>query len=195
MRAFTGLRLSTSGPQREECHDGEVLRRRLLASPAESAEECARRSVAFFRLLAQCDEIYARWFEQGDSLEEALQRGVHAGCWGLPSLLQCEENQLGKDGFSLGAWTGHAEAGRGGMVQLTCGDASGAYPNSCVLYLPRTDVEPEGTRVLTAPVLVSVLRAMVLAWEPLFGVIATHEFRRALRPARDPRASRVGSPT
>nr|WP_245814875.1 Imm52 family immunity protein [Cystobacter ferrugineus] len=41
--------------------------------------------------------------------------------------------------------------------------------------------------MLTAPVLVRVLRAMVLAWEPLFGVIATHEFRRALRPARDPR--------
>lgn len=153
----------------------------------ESAEECARRSVAFFRLLAQCDEIYARWFEQGDSLEEALQREFTPDVGTFLRYFQCEENQLGKDGFSLGAWTGHAEAGRGGMVQLTCGDASGAYPNSCVLYLPRTDVEPEGARVLTAPVLVSVLRAMVLAWEPLFGVIATHEFRRALRPARDPR--------
>jgi hypothetical protein len=40
----------------------------------ESAEECARRSVTFFRLLSQCDEIYARWYEQGDSVEEALQR-------------------------------------------------------------------------------------------------------------------------
>ena len=41
--------------------------------------------------------------------------------------------------------------------------------------------------MVAAPVLVNVLRAMVLAWEPLFGVIATDEFRAALRPKRDPR--------
>jgi hypothetical protein len=41
---------------------------------------------------------------------------------------------------------------------------------------------------VAAPVLVNVLRAMVLAWEPLFGVIATDKFRDALRPEdRDPR--------
>ena len=153
----------------------------------ESAEECARRSVTFFRLLSQCDESYARWFEQGDSLEEALQREFTPDYATFLRFFQREENQLGKDGFSFGAWTGHAEGGRGGMVSLTCGDASGAYPNCCVLYLPWPEVEPEGARVVAAPVLVNVLRAMVLAWEPLFGVVATHEFRTALRPAKDPR--------
>ena len=153
----------------------------------ESAEQCARRSVTFFRLLAQCDEIYARWYEQGDSVEEALEREFTPDSATFLRFFQREENQLGGDGLSLGAWTGHVEDGRGGMVNLTCGDASGAYPNCCLLYLPRPDVEPEGARVVAAPVLVNVLRAMVLAWEPLFGVIATDEFRNALRPKRDPR--------
>lgn len=153
----------------------------------ESAEECARRSVTFFRHLAQCDEIYARWFEQGDSLEEALQREFTPDFATFLRFYQSEENQLGRDGFSFGAWTGHAEDGRGGMVNLTCGDASGAYPNCCLLYLPWPEIEPEGPRVMTTAALVNVLRAMVLAWEPLFGVVATHEFRRALRPAGDPR--------
>jgi len=153
----------------------------------ESAEECARRSVTFFQLLSQCDEIYARWYEQGDSVEEALQREFTPDYTTFLRFFQQEENQLGRDGFSLGAWTGHAEDGRGGMVNLTCGDASGAYPNCCLLYLPWPEVEPEGPRVVTAPVLVNVLRAMVLAWEPLFGVIATDELRHALRPQREAR--------
>jgi len=147
----------------------------------ESAEECARRTETFFRYLSQCDEIFARWYEQADSEEEALQREFTPNYETFLRFFHREENQLGKDGFSLGAWTGHAEVGRGGMVSLTCGDASGAYPNCCLLYLPWPEVEPEGRRVVTAPVLANVVRAMVLAWEPLLGVIATDAFREAMR--------------
>jgi hypothetical protein len=153
----------------------------------ESAEECARRTETFFRLLAHCDETFAHWYEQADSAEQALQRGFKPNYETFLRFYHREENQLGKDGFSFGAWTGHVEDGRGGMVSLTCGDASGAYPNCCVLYLPWPEVEPEGARMVVAPVLVNVLRAMVLAWEPLFGVVATDELRWALRPERDPR--------
>ncbi|WNG23789.1 hypothetical protein F0U62_06920 [Cystobacter fuscus] len=153
----------------------------------ESAEECARRTETFFRLLARCDETFARWYEQADSAEEALQRGFTPDYETLLRFYRREENQLGKDGFSFGAWTGHVEDGRGVMLSLTCGDASGAYPNCCVLYLPWPEVEPEGARVVVAPVLVNVMRAMVLAWEPLVGVVATDEWRWALRPEKDPR--------
>ena len=154
---------------------------------SESAEECARRAVTFFRLLAQCDEIYSRWYEQGDSLEEALEREFTPDHATFLRLFHREEPRLNGAGFSLGAWTGHAEDGRGGMVSLTCGDSSGAYPNCCLLYLPWSDIEPEGPRVVTASVLANVLRAMVLAWEPNWGVIATDEFRRAMRPKGDPK--------
>jgi hypothetical protein len=120
-------------------------------------------------------------------VEEALQRGFTPDFATFLRFFQREENQLGRDGFSFGAWTGHAEDGRGGMVNLTCGDASGAYPNCCLLYLPWPEIEPEGARVMTTPVLVNVLRAMVLAWEPVFGVVASTELHWALRPKRDPR--------
>ncbi|ATB27602.1 Imm52 family immunity protein [Melittangium boletus] len=40
---------------------------------------------------------------------------------------------------------------------------------------------------MTTPVLVNVLKAMVLAWDPVFGVVASDELRWALRPERDPR--------
>lgn len=48
-------------------------------------------------------------------------------------------------------------------------------------------VQPEGARVVAAPVLVNVMRAMVLSWEPLIGVVATDEGRWALRPEKDHR--------
>lgn len=153
----------------------------------ESAEECARRTETFFHLLVRCDEIFSRWYEQADTEEEALQRGFTPNYETLLRFYRREENQLGKDGFSFGAWTGHVDDGRGSMVRLTCGDASGAYPNCCVLRLPWPEIEPEGARVMTTPVLVNVLRAMVLAWEPVFGVVASDELRWELRPERDPR--------
>ncbi|WP_395829759.1 Imm52 family immunity protein [Archangium violaceum] len=50
----------------------------------ESAEECARRSATFFRLLSQCDELYARWYEKGDTEEEAI-RSAHSHRCSPPS--------------------------------------------------------------------------------------------------------------
>ena len=72
-------------------------------------------------------------------------------------------------------------------MSLTCGDASGAYPNCCLLYLPWPEVEPEGGCILTVPFLTKVLRAMVLAWEPRSGVIGSDDFREAMRQEGDRR--------
>jgi len=154
---------------------------------AESAEECSRRAETYFLPLSQCDALFARWYEQADSLEEALHREFTPDYETLLRFFRREENQLGKDGFSLGAWTGHEEDGHGGLLSLTCGDASGAYPNCCLLYLPWPEVEPDGQRILNVPMLMKVLRAMVLAWEPRSGVIGSDDFRAAMRPEGDRR--------
>lgn len=153
----------------------------------ESAEECARRTETFFQLLARCDHLFGRWYEQADSEEAALQRGFTPDYETLLRLYRTEENPLGTAGFNFSAWTGHVDDGRGSMVRITCGDSSGAYPNCCVLHLPWPEIEPEGARVMTLPVVVNVLRAMVLAWEPVLGVVASDELRWALRPERDSR--------
>ncbi|KFA92652.1 hypothetical protein Q664_13675 [Archangium violaceum Cb vi76] len=149
----------------------------------ESADACARRAETFFHLLSQCDSDYSRWFEQADSLKRALQLQFEPTADTFAGLFKKRSNRLGKVGFIFGAWTGHAENERGGMVRVICGsDALGA-PNSCFLQLP---LEAPGTeRVLTVPVLTGVMRAMVLAWEPDWGVVTSDNFRDSLSEEGD----------
>ncbi|MCY1040913.1 immunity 52 family protein [Corallococcus sp. bb12-1] len=49
-------------------------------------------------------------------------------------------------------------------LRITCGDYSGANPNSCVMPLPRKGHNV--ARIITVPVLTGVLRSMVHSWEP-----------------------------
>ncbi|WNG55627.1 hypothetical protein F0U59_13250 [Archangium gephyra] len=144
----------------------------------ESAEACARRAETFFHLLSRCDSDYSCWFEQSDSLRRALQLQFEPTADTFARLFKKRSNRLGKVGFIFGAWTGHAENERGGMVRVICGsDALGA-PNSCFLQLPLE--EPGTERVLTVPVLTGVMRAMVSAWEPDWGVVTSDNLRDSL---------------
>lgn len=142
----------------------------------ESAEECARRAETFFRLLSHCDLIYARWFEQADSVKKALQLQFEPTYDTFVRFFGKRTYKEGKDGFSFSAWTGHKEDGRGGMLMLRCGSAARVVPNNCLLYLP--DEGPEVERVLTAQVLAQVMRAMVLAWEPDWGGVISRGYQR-----------------
>jgi hypothetical protein len=144
----------------------------------ESAEECARRTEIFFRLLSRCDSIYARWFEQADSLKKALQLQFEPTYDTFVRFFGRRKYRDGKDGFSFSAWTGHKEDGHGGMVMLRCGSAAEVVSNNCLLYLPSEG--PEEGRVLTPSVLTEVMRALVLAWEPDCGVVTSHDMRDTL---------------
>ncbi len=141
----------------------------------ESAEECARRAERFFRLLAQCDPIYAHWFEQANSLKKALQLQFEPTYETFLRFFKSRKYSEGSFGFSFSAWTGHKENGHGGAVLLSCGSAVTPPPNSCILEFPYAG--PEEQRVLTAPVLTEVLRALVLAWEPDWGGVISESYR------------------
>ncbi|OJT26856.1 hypothetical protein BO221_02240 [Archangium sp. Cb G35] len=145
----------------------------------EPAEECARRAEAFFHLLSQCDPIYTRWFEKADSRKKALQLQFEPTAETFLRFFKKRTYQEGRDGFMLGFWTGH-EPGHGGRVTLRCGSAAEFVPNRCLLNLPKE--EPEKERMLKVDVLAQVLRAMVLAWEPDWGVITSGDFRDNLSP-------------
>ncbi|MCY1081692.1 immunity 52 family protein [Archangium lansingense] len=147
------------------------------AERKEPAEACAQRAETFFRLLSRCDPIYARWFEQADSRKKALQLQFEPTAETFTRFFKRRAYQEGRDGFMIGVWTGH-EQGHGGQVSLRCGSAAEFVPNSGLLYLPKE--EPEMERVLTATVLAEVLRTMVLAWEPDWGVITSGDFRDSL---------------
>jgi hypothetical protein len=141
----------------------------------ESAEQCARRAETFFRLLAASHPSYERWFEKHNSTKKSLQLEFEPTVDTFLRFFARKKYQVGRDGFLLGAWTGHVKQDQGGMVMLGCGGDAEATPNSVILYFP---VEPPGKeRQLTVPVLTGVMRAMVLAWEPDVGVIVSDAFR------------------
>jgi hypothetical protein len=57
-------------------------------------------------------------------------------------------------------------------------------PSNCVLR--RYDEGPIGERVLTAPVMAEVLRAMALAWEPEWGVATSYEHQQMITKEDSP---------
>ena len=141
----------------------------------ESAEECARRAETFFRLLSGADPIYVHWFEQANSLKKALQLRFEPTYETFLRFFKLKKYNEGSFGFSFSAWTGHKEDGHGGMVMLSCGSAAAPPPNACLLNLPSAGLEEQ--RVLSAPVLTEVMRALVLAWEPDWGGVISHAYR------------------
>lgn len=143
----------------------------------ESALQCARRAETFFRLLSRCDPTYARWYEQNNSAERVLQFEPTSDTF--VRFFGQKKYQVWEDeGFSFGAWTGHVEDDRGGMVTLSCGLRAEVAPNNVLLYFPSDGEELE--RLLTLPVLTGVMRAMALAWEPDWAVVASDDFRDCL---------------
>ena len=134
----------------------------------ESAEECARRAETFFRLLAECHPSYARWYEQNNSTRKALQLGFEPTHESFLRFFGKKKYQSGSDGFSFAAWTGHVKQDQGGMVMLGCGSKAEVAPNFLWLFLPPEALGHE--RMLSAPVLTGVMRAMAVAWEPEWAV-------------------------
>ncbi len=143
-----------------------------LARP-ESAEACARRAERFLHLLARCDPSWSRWYETADSFEEARKRQFSTSAANFQKLFAQKENHFG-DRFSFHLWTGD-NLDETSSVDGSFGHSSLRLPSTCVLS--PYDEGPMRERVLTAPVMAEVLRAMALAWEPEWGV-ATSETHR-----------------
>jgi hypothetical protein len=144
----------------------------------ESAEQCARRSETFFRLMAASHPDYVRWFEQASSTRRALQLQFEPSYDTFMRLFGKKKYQFGRDGFSFAAWTGHVKQDQGGMVMIRCGATAEVVPNSVLLDFPWE--EPGKERLLTLPVLTGVMRAMALAWEPDWAIATTDDLRNHL---------------
>jgi len=150
----------------------------------ETADECARRAESFFRLLSRCEPIYSRWFEKAPTRKKALQLQFEPTHETFLKFFSKKKYQ-GVEGFHFGAWTGH-EQGLGGMISLTCGSCAESFCNVCLVYLPTE--EPVMGRVLGAPVLAEVLRALVLAWEPDDGGVFSDAYQElSHEPVGSPR--------
>jgi hypothetical protein len=140
---------------------------------SESAEACARRAELFFHLLGRSDPAWTRWYETADSFEEARKHPFTTDAANFKKLFGRKENQIG-DGFTFWLWAG-GTLQEASSIRGTCGSADPWLRTNCVLK-PYED-GPIAERVLAAPIMTEVLRAMALAWEPEWGV-ATSEAHR-----------------
>ncbi|RKH68542.1 immunity 52 family protein [Corallococcus llansteffanensis] len=136
----------------------------------ETAEECARRTADFLNLLARCDQFLAHWYKPARSLKDVRKHSLMPP--EVPALAELFRRGVNRErggpvieqlGYSL--WFGNGGSdGDGVDLRITCGDYSGANPNSCVMPLPRKG--PDAARILTVPALTGVVRSMVHSWEP-----------------------------
>ncbi|WP_224371665.1 immunity 52 family protein [Hyalangium versicolor] len=76
------------------------------------------------------------------------------------------------------------------LVDGNCGHSSLHLPSTCVLR--PYDEGPISERVLTASVMAAVLRAMVLAWEPEWGVVSSHQYDDLISEQVMPAGTSVG---
>ena len=150
----------------------------------ELPEDCARRTATLLNLLAACDPFLANWYKPAKSLKDArkpplMPPDVHT----LTELFRRGVNRerggpaIEQLGFSF--WFGNGGVGADSAdLRVTCGDYSGANPNSCVMPLPRKG--PNAERLITAPVLASVVRSMALAWDADWALATSWDHRELL---------------
>ncbi|WP_408888224.1 immunity 52 family protein [Myxococcus faecalis] len=153
----------------------------------ETPEECARRTADFLNLLSSCDPVLAQWYKPARSLKDARRHSLMPP--DLPTLTEMFRRGVNRErggpaierlGYSF--WFGNGESGADSAdLRVTCGDYSGANPNSCVLPLPKKG--PSVERILTAPVLTSVVRSMVRPWEPDWAFATSDSYAAAHQEA------------
>jgi hypothetical protein len=154
-------------------------------SRQESAEACARRAEAYFRLLAPLDPTWTHWFGKANTLQEALKLRIDPVAPTLQALFEQKAHRLLEDGYALGLWNGEqfADATR---TDLACGTSSRSVSNACVLNPPIPARSIVGERIVNAHTMSQVVRAMALAWEPDWGVAMSNAYLDMVTPGQLP---------
>ena len=165
----------------------------------ESADECARRASLLLDDLSRRDECLRTWFNRGKSRKDALAQPVDISEKSLRSLLMRGRNRYDADGaviedlgFRLAVWNGGSGGGDCGL-SLHCGSCASTpstwIPNSCVLSLPNEGEAVD--RLLSVPLLLRIIEAMVATLEPDWGVATSYAYQETLPPG-EPGAPVVG---
>jgi Immunity protein 52 len=150
------------------------------AARRESAEECARRTQVFLQMMARCDPLFARWFIPRRSRKQAPtpitpEIAALRDMLALDRVFNDEKNVIEDLGFNLSLDNGtlpglHRESHV--HLRIRCGVYAEHVGNACVLNLPSSG--PDMGRILSAPMLANIMRAMILAWDPGWGIAASH---------------------
>ncbi|WP_164000561.1 immunity 52 family protein [Pyxidicoccus caerfyrddinensis] len=141
---------------------------------SETVEACARRAEDFFHRIGTLEPTWNRWHETGSSFAKARERQVQTDATAFMKRFQKKKNRVGDDEFHYWLWAGDNEKETSG-VNGSCGSDNRWSRPACVLRSPSRGAVAE--RVLTAPVLTEVVRAMALAWAPECGIATSHLHR------------------
>ncbi|MBN9681211.1 immunity 52 family protein [Corallococcus sp. NCSPR001] len=139
----------------------------------ESAESCAHRAESLFERLSRLEPTWRQWHETGRTFKQAQERQVQTDRASFLELFARKKNRIG-DGFQFWFWAG-PNPDETTSVNGFCGSANAVPTSVCVVDPPSQGEVAE--RVLTASVLLEVLRAVVRCWEPAWGVVASEQYR------------------
>lgn len=153
---------------------------------AEDVEACADRLERFMHRLATVDPLLARWYHTGYS-EASVRRPFDACRPDLVAALLAGRNRRDSDrsvieelGFSVGLWNGAPDASIG--LRVSCGKSEPRLPNTVILELPKPlSVSATLSEDSTA---LSLVEAMVEAWEPDWATVTSDDLRDAQGPRR-----------
>jgi hypothetical protein len=130
---------------------------------SEPKENCVRRAELLFRGLRGIDPSFEHWFEKGWSRKKALQLGFDPTPETLLKLLSRKKYVR-----RFGAWNGLADEDSTG-VSFTSGPSDDdIFMGNCVLDPPSNG--PIAERILSVDRMTGLLRLMVTAWEPDWGL-------------------------
>lgn len=142
----------------------------------EPPEECGRRAESFFNTLSTIDPSFSLWFKQGNSRKEALKHRIETDTASLGKMFRRGKDKLFEDlGFRLSGWNGESNDRDACAFHIKCGGYAEEVGNRCLIQLPTTG--PNAERVLTAPVLTGLVRAMAVAWDPDDALAMSHAHR------------------
>ncbi|RKH55123.1 immunity 52 family protein [Corallococcus llansteffanensis] len=139
----------------------------------ESQEACSRRAELLFQHLADLDPSLASWFEQGTSREAALNARFTPDAGTLLGLFKKQKYQQGGDELAFSAWNG--KPGDSSVINFACGSPTLDTVDLCVLTPPSKGLAAE--RLFSVAAITRMLRAMVRAWEPTWGVFTSDSHR------------------
>lgn len=153
----------------------------------ESPEECGRRAEAFFTTLAPVDPSFSRWLKLGNSRKEALKHHIAPDAATLEKMFRRgKDRTFAELGFRISGWNGESDSDEACSFYITCGGYAEEVGNLCLFHLPNGG-GTNSQRVLTAPVLAGLVRAMAVAWDP-DDAIAMSDSHRDLIPKPHPDA-------
>ncbi|NOJ98832.1 hypothetical protein HMI51_38710 [Corallococcus coralloides] len=142
----------------------------------ESVDACARRLATLIQHLGSLEPTWSHWYQTAATFEQARKLQVTPDERTLAKLLGSKASRV-MDMSRFWLWAGANEE-ETSKVTGHCGSAAIHMSSACVLDGHGSGQLAE--RVLTAPVLTGVVRAMALAWEPEFGIATSHAHRELI---------------